>query len=143
MDQGLIATLKNKYNKRVLNVARIKAKSAEGVADIVREIKIFDAILHAKVAWEAIDPETIAKCFRHSGIQENYDSPPPPSTPEPIDEDPEFADYFDKVLNIPWDEYLAMDEELESKEPTRALIHWHTITTKTKKLAKMRNFQHP
>ena len=71
-----------------------------------------------KVAWEAIDPETIAKCFRCSGIQDNYDSPP--STPEPIDDDPEFADYFEKVLNIPWDKYLAMDEELESKEPTRA-----------------------
>ena len=40
----------------MLNAARIKAKSAQNVMDIVRDIKIFDAILHAKVAWEAIDP---------------------------------------------------------------------------------------
>ena len=64
MDQGVIAALKKKYNRCMLNEAGIKAKSAAGVADIVKDIKIFNAVIHAKVAWEAIDPQTIVKCFR-------------------------------------------------------------------------------
>ena len=32
-------------------MAHIKTKTASGVHDIIREIKIFDAILHAKVTW--------------------------------------------------------------------------------------------
>ena len=103
MDQGVIANLKKKYNKRMLNVARIKAKTSQWVTDIVKEIKIFDTILHARGAWEAIEPETTAKCFKWSGIQENYDTPP--STPEPVDEDLDFPEYFENLLNITWDEY--------------------------------------
>ena len=114
----MIANQKKKYNKRMLNVVRIKAKTSQCITKIVKEIKTFDAILHAKVAWEAIEPETITKCFKQSGIQENYDTPP--STPEPVDEDTDFPEYFENLLNIPWDEYLAMDEELEKEEPTRA-----------------------
>ena len=34
-------------------MACIKTKTASGVHDIISDIKIFDAILHAKVAWEA------------------------------------------------------------------------------------------
>ena len=78
---------------------------------IVKEIKIFDVILHAKVAWEAIDPETIAKCFRYSGIQENYDSPP--STPE-------FADYFKKCQISLGRCIWSWMRNWESEEPTRA-----------------------
>ena len=80
MDQGVIATLKKKYSKRMLNSAWIKAKTASGVADIIKVIKIFDAIINAKVAWEAIDPETIIKCFRRTGVHKDYyqDLPPPP-----------------------------------------------------------------
>lgn len=98
-------------------MARIKAKSAEKVQDIVKEIKIFDAIVHAKVAWESTDPETIKKCFSHSGVRDNYNSPP--TTPVDHDHDPEFAQFF-QDLDVPWDEYLAMDEELEGENPSRA-----------------------
>ena len=59
MDQGVITNLKQMYNKHMSNMARIKAKSAMKVVDIIKDIKIFDAILHAKVAWESINPETI------------------------------------------------------------------------------------
>ena len=64
MDQGVIANLKKKYNKKMLNIARIKAKTSQCITDIVKDKKIFDAILHAKVAWETIEAETIAKCFK-------------------------------------------------------------------------------
>ena len=63
MDQGVITTLKKKYIKHALKASRIKAKSSQNIAEIVKDIKIFDAILHPKVVWESIDPETIVKCF--------------------------------------------------------------------------------
>ena len=68
MDQDVIATLKKSYNKRMLNVARIKAKTTQSVIEIVKDIKIFDAILHVIVAWSSIELKTIVKCFRHCGI---------------------------------------------------------------------------
>ena len=74
-----------------------------------------------KVAWEAIEPETIQKCLIYSGVQENYKTPP--NTPEERDDcdnNAEFAEYFQNLLDIPWDEYLAMDQELESELPSRA-----------------------
>ena len=99
MDQGVIANLKQKYNKRMSNMAHIKTKTAKGVHEIIKDIKIFDSILHAKVIWEAIDPITIQKCFRQSGIQECYDTPQtPPATPT-IDDDHEFAKYFEELLD--------------------------------------------
>ena len=87
---------------------------------VIREIKIFDAILHAKVAWEQVDPQCIIKCFRHSRVleQESLQSPPP--SPLDVSEDDKYANYFQELLDIPWDEYLAMDEDLEHEEPARA-----------------------
>ena len=120
MDQGITATLKKKYSKRMLNMARIKAKTAMDVQEIIRYIKIFDAIINAKVAWEAIDPETIAKCFRRSSVHHKQPSLSPPPSPTEIDKDPSFAKYFEELLVIPWDQYLAMDDELQAKNPARA-----------------------
>ena len=119
MDQDVIATPKKKYAKHVLNAARIKSKSVQNITEIVNDIRIFDAILHAKVAWEAIDPETIVKFFRHSGIKEKYDNQTPPTTPngQDLKDDDGFTEYFENLLDMPWDEYLAMDNQLESKEP--------------------------
>ena len=54
MDQGVTANLKKNYSKRMFNVARMQARKAASVTDIIKEIKIFDAILHAKVAWEGV-----------------------------------------------------------------------------------------
>ena len=95
MDQGIIATLKEIYNKHMLNMARIKA--AQGVQQIIKDIKIFDMIITAKVAWEAIDPETIQKCFKQCGVNQDLTMSP---SPEPDDEDPEFAAYFQELLDI-------------------------------------------
>ena len=77
----------------MLNAASIKAKSAQNVMDIVKDIKIFYAILYAKVAWEAIDPETITKCFKHTGVHKNYDTPPTTPVEQNGDCDAEFAEF--------------------------------------------------
>ena len=86
--------------------------------EIIREIKIFDAILHAKVAWEHVDPQCIIKCFKWGGVLEQENSPPSPV--DATEEEDDFANYFQELLDIPWDEYLAMDEDLECDEPARA-----------------------
>ena len=63
----------------------------------------------------------IQKCFKWSSVQDKYDMPvTPPHSPEIIDEDLEFAKYFEELLDISWDQYLAMDEELEQELPARA-----------------------
>ena len=36
------------------------------------------------------------------------------------DNNDEFSKYFQELLDIPWDGYLAMDEELELEQPARA-----------------------
>ena len=92
-----------------------------------KKLTIFDAILHCKNAWDAVSPETIVKCFRHSGVYDFNASPPcfPESTESTIlqeqqDGDAEFDEYFENLLGIPWDKYLLMDEELEAEHPSCA-----------------------
>ena len=114
MDQGVIANLKKNYTKCILNVARMEARKAPSVMDIIKEIKIFDAILHAKVAWEGVSPECIQRCFKQSGVMDPIEMASPQPSPTSLDQenDPEFDTFFQELLYIPWDQYLAMDEEL-------------------------------
>ena len=45
--------------------------------------------------------------------------PSPPASPHD-EEDQKFSCYFEELLDIPWDEYLAMDEELELEQLLQA-----------------------
>ena len=84
------------------------------------------SILHCKVAWEAVKPDNITKCFKISGVFD-WDSLPP-STPEfkqeengnANAEDMKFARYFQELLDVPWEEYLAMDNQLELENSVHA-----------------------
>ena len=107
MDQGVIANLKKNYTKRMLNVARMEARKASNVTDIIKEIKIFDAILHAKVAWEGVSSECIQHCFKQSGIMDPIETSLPPPSPTSLDpeNDPELDAFFQELLDIPWDQY--------------------------------------
>ena len=121
MDQGVIVNLKKNYAKHMLNVACMEIRRAKNVTEIIREIKIFDAILQAKVVWEQVDPHCIIKCFKWSRVLEQENPPSPPLSPVyAIEEEDDFANYFQELLDIPWYEYLAMDEDLECEEPARA-----------------------
>ena len=84
----MIANLKKRYNKWTLNLARAKVKDVKDVSEFVKEIKIFDAILSAKVAWESVPPTTIEKCFRKSGVYK--DALPLPNIEDQEDDDLEF-----------------------------------------------------
>ena len=46
-------------------------------------------------------------------------SPPPSPTSLDQENDPEFDAFFQELLDISWDQYLAMDEELELEQPAR------------------------
>ena len=49
----------------------------------------------------------------------------PPCSPEPViseekdESDAEFAEYFESLLDVPWYEYLQMDDDLEAENPSR------------------------
>ena len=70
MDLGVIANMKAMYKRRIQNAARISAKNVSDVREFVKELKIFDAILHCKVAWEAVSPDTIMKYLKKSGVHD-------------------------------------------------------------------------
>ena len=112
MDQGVITNLKKNYAKCMLNVAHIETRRVTDVTEILKEIKIFDAVLHAKVAWEQVHPDCITKCFKRSGVLDRAEiTPSPPPSPVHDDsDDDDFSHYFHELLDIPWDGYLAMDE---------------------------------
>ena len=77
MDQGVIANFKKKYTKRMSNMARIAAQSVKDVTEFVKNISVFDAVMHAVIAWNGVTPETIKNCFRKSRV---YDF----TQPEPV-----------------------------------------------------------
>ena len=53
-------------------------------------------------------------------MHEHQLTPPTSPVEDSVDDDPEFTKFFQDLLDIPWDEYLAMDAELELENPARA-----------------------
>ena len=99
MDQGVIASLKKNYDKCMLN---------------------FRCHCTCESSLETSHPDCIIKCFKQSGIMEQIIPPSPPPSPVHVSEDDKFANYFQDLLDFPWEEYSAMDEDLECEEPARA-----------------------
>ena len=59
------------------------------------------------------------KCFRKCGIDDGLHSEI--SDAEILQREPnEFNHWFGDLLEVPWDEYLACDDEMEIKQPPRA-----------------------
>ena len=61
----------------------------------MKDISSFHALISAKVTWDGVSAETIAKCFRKSGIEEFWHNTPPKDEAE---EDDGFAGYWSFVL---------------------------------------------
>ena len=123
MDQGVIANLKAKFKKIMMNSSRSQVHSVKDVTEMAKGITIFDAICNTNLALHAVDPSTIVKCFNRSGVYDFKTEDTPQKLPdhtENLDDDPEFASYFQDLLNMPWEEYLAQDNEDELEQPARA-----------------------
>lgn len=119
LDQGIIAWLKQRYKKLLLTHICEAMEECNDVTSLAKAVRIYDAIVNTKQAWDSLPIETIEKCFRRCGVTKDTNTPP--STPvEPPSEPDDFAIQFEKLLEVPWDEYLAYDSELEADEPCTA-----------------------
>ena len=96
-------------------------KDCEDIVQIANKVTIFDGIINTKDAWEKLPTETIVKCFPKAGIYEDmFDDV------DPIDNDCDkqttntgdaFDHWFAYLLEVPWDEYLAYDDDMEAMDP--------------------------
>jgi len=64
MDQGIIRTLKVKFQKQL--VLKIKNREELGIDS---KTSVLDAILMVSDAWNDVSTTTIKNCFRHAGFQ--------------------------------------------------------------------------
>ena len=71
-----------------------------------------------KAAWDQLPSETIINCFCSAGIHDFCNTPPSPTDVSHGADD--FDIYFQELLEVPWDEYLAYDDELETCSPPTA-----------------------
>ena len=67
LDQGIIRCFKVHYHKAFCLQA-IELNDA-GVNNIYK-INLFEAMLMVKEAWDAVSPETIKNCWKHTDIQQ-------------------------------------------------------------------------
>ena len=77
-----------------------------------------------KDGWDQLPEATIMKCFKSCGIFNGmFDATPIPNehqtAPERQDPD-EFDRWFEDLLEVPWDEYLAFDDQLDIECSPRA-----------------------
>ncbi|XP_017871348.1 PREDICTED: tigger transposable element-derived protein 4-like [Drosophila arizonae] len=74
MDQGVIRVIKSTYRKNL--ILKIISDMENSIDENYPKISILDAILMLNDAWQQLSPETIAKCFRQSGLAKtNLDVP--------------------------------------------------------------------
>jgi hypothetical protein len=65
MDAGIIAAFKKRYRSFHLSHAIDRDAAGE---KLIYKVDILKAMKWAKAAWNAITPETIANCWRHTGL---------------------------------------------------------------------------
>ena len=97
----------------MMNTAGTQVKTMKDICEMVKGITILDAICNTYVAWHAIKPETVVKCFNRSGVYDfSQDQPEIEPHQETLDDDPEFAKFFEELLHVAWDECLDDEDEL-------------------------------
>ena len=66
LDQGIIRCFKAHYRKAFCLRA---IEFDDAGADDIYKIKLLEAMLIAKEAWDTVSPETIKNCWKHTDIQ--------------------------------------------------------------------------
>lgn len=110
MDQGVIQTLK--VNFRKLLVLKMIENIEKGIEV---NINLLEAIIMISKAWERVESETIAHCFRHAGF--NSDSPDSETTTnESLAEWVLNMDLPQQIANknIDFNQYATIDEDVET-----------------------------
>lgn len=119
MDAGVIAWVKNRYKRLMMTHIVEVMDQASDVTSLAKKITIWDAVVYLKSAWDQIQSETIAKCFRKCGIASDPMCTPP-SSGEEIEDTNSYDERFKDILEVPWQEYLAHDDTMQAENPCRA-----------------------
>ena len=93
------------------------------VVELAKKVTIYDAIVNVQDGWGQLPPSTISKCFKTCGIFEGMFDAIPITNEDQTEEERvpnEFDHWFADLLEVPWDEYLAFDDQLENEAPNRA-----------------------
>jgi transposase len=68
LDRGIIQTVKLSYRSQMLKMIISKASDCENASELTKAITVLDAIRWVSVAWKAVSPITVEKCFRQCGV---------------------------------------------------------------------------
>ena len=93
------------------------------VVELAKKITIYDAIMNIKDAWNQLPSSNITNCSKSCSIFNGMlDGEPMPNESESdINREPDkFDHWFSDLLEVPWDEYLAYNDQLELEAPSRA-----------------------
>ena len=87
------------------------------VVELARKVTIYNAIVNVKDGWDQLSKHTIESAS--STFDGMFDATPITNEHQMEDSDP-ITQEPDKLLEVPWDEYLAFDDQLEIECPPRA-----------------------
>ncbi|TDG42349.1 hypothetical protein AWZ03_011237 [Drosophila navojoa] len=118
MSQGIIRVIKSTYRKNL--ILKIISDMENSIDENYPKVTILDALLMINDAWQQLSPETIANCFRQSGLAEtNLDAPHSSfSNDIEIDDDIPLSDWATALrVQLPiskevLDEYVLIDNGL-------------------------------
>ena len=121
LDRGVIAWVKSYYKRLLMSTLQRAMKDSRDIVDLVKNVKIYPAVVNTIAVWDKLPSETIVKCFNRCGTVPGFkDSQDQEPTIEQNHEIDDFDRWFGELLEVPWDEYLAYDDELEVELPSRA-----------------------
>ena len=124
LDWGIIAWLKFFHKKQLMMEICRAMSDCNTVVELAKKVTIYDAIVSVKDGWDQHTSSTITNCFKSCGIFDGmfdvtpiaYEDQTTPQSQEPD----QFDCWFEELLEVPWDEYLAFDDPRESEAPIHA-----------------------
>ena len=110
MDKGIIAWLKNFYKRQLITEIWCAMNECNTVVELAKKVTIYDAIVNIKDGWDQLPASTIENCFKNC-FNGMFDATPisneDQTEPERSEPD-EFDRWFADLLEVAWDEYLAL-----------------------------------
>ena len=125
LDKGIIAWLKIFYKRQLMTGIRNAMRDSENVVDLAKKVTIYSTTVNMKAGWRQLPVTTIMKCFKTCGIFDGMFDAVPISNNDQTEhqtahEPDEFDCWFADLLEVPWEECLAFDDQLEIETPPRA-----------------------
>ena len=68
LDLGIIQNFKVHYRTLFLRFVLSKIDACETTSEVTKSVSILRSIRWVSQAWEAVNPETIRRCFKKAGI---------------------------------------------------------------------------